>query len=84
MIHLLKFMTNIIRYQIRPRFVRDTSHFDMRVTLLGEDINFPICVAPTGCQRFLHWEGEVATAKGINNGWQSLTIMGLVNRCGNN
>ena len=55
----------ILRYQIRPRYIRDISHCDIRMNLLGEAIDFPICVAPTGCQCFLHWEGEVATAKGI-------------------
>ena len=36
----------------------------MKVQLLGEEISFPICVAPTGLHRFLHWEGEMATARG--------------------
>ena len=36
----------------------------MNVRLLGEEISFPICAAPTVGQCMLHWEGEVATARG--------------------
>ena len=36
----------------------------MSTTLLGSKIDFPICVAPTGAQGYLHWEGEIGTAKG--------------------
>ena len=52
------------RYYIRPRFIRDTSNVDMSTTLLTNKIDFPICVAPTGAQCYLHWEGEIATARG--------------------
>ena len=54
------------RYQIYPRYIRDTSDFNMKVQLLGEEINFPICAAPTVGQCMLHWEGEIATARGEN------------------
>ena len=36
----------------------------MKVQLLGVEISFPICVAPTGGHCILHWEGETATARG--------------------
>ncbi len=36
----------------------------MSVSLLGEKVAFPICVAPTAMQRMAHDEGEVATARG--------------------
>ena len=52
------------RYFIRPRFIRDTSNVDMSTTLLGEKIDFSVCVAPTGAQCYLHWEGETAMARG--------------------
>ena len=38
----------------------------MKVRLLGEEISFPICAAPTVGQCMLHWEGEIATARGEN------------------
>ena len=52
------------RYFIRPRFIRDTSTVDMSTTLLGNKVDSPICVAPTGAQCYLHWEGEIGTARG--------------------
>ena len=52
------------RYQVRPRHVRDTSDHDTKLTLLGEEIDFPVCVSPSGVQCCLHWEGEKATARG--------------------
>ena len=52
------------RYFIRLRFIRDTSTIDMSTTLLGNMIDFPICVAPTGAQGYLHWKGEIGTARG--------------------
>ena len=44
--------------------LRDVSQLDMRVKLLGEWVEFPICVAPTGCHKFIHPDGEIATAQG--------------------
>lgn len=38
----------------------------MTTTLLGEKIEFPICIAPTAMQKMANPAGEVATAKGIN------------------
>ena len=36
----------------------------MKTTVMGNEIDFPIGVAPTGLQKMAHPEGEVATAKG--------------------
>ena len=44
--------------------LRDVSQLDMRVKLLGEWVEFPICVAPTACHKFIHPDGEIATARG--------------------
>lgn len=38
----------------------------MSTTLLGSKIDFPVCVAPTGAQCYIHWEGETAMARGID------------------
>ena len=40
----------------------------MKVSLLGEQISFPVGVAPSAAHGFLHWEGERATARGEVNG----------------
>jgi isopentenyl diphosphate isomerase/L-lactate dehydrogenase-like FMN-dependent dehydrogenase len=36
----------------------------MSTTILGEKIDFPICIAPTALQKLAHPDGEIATAKG--------------------
>ena len=54
-----------IRYRLRPRMLRDVSNVNMKTTIMGNEIDFPIGIAPTGLQKMAHPEGEVATAKGI-------------------
>jgi (S)-2-hydroxy-acid oxidase len=44
--------------------LRDVSTIDMSTTILGEKIDFPICVAPTALQKLAHPDGEIATVKG--------------------
>jgi isopentenyl diphosphate isomerase/L-lactate dehydrogenase-like FMN-dependent dehydrogenase len=36
----------------------------MSTSILGEKIQVPFCIAPTGMHKFAHPEGELATAKG--------------------
>ena len=55
------------RYRLRPRLLRDVSSVDMRTRLLGEEVAFPICVAPTAMQRMAHPDGELATARGMTS-----------------
>jgi len=50
--------------RLLPRVLRDVSHIDMHVKLLGLELPFPILLAPTGFQRLFHPEGELATARG--------------------
>jgi len=42
----------------------DVSNINMKTTLLGHEVSFPICVAPTGMHKLAHPDGELATAKG--------------------
>ena len=44
--------------------LRDVSNIDMKTTIMGDEVDFPIGVAPTAMQRMAHDEGELATAKG--------------------
>ena len=44
--------------------LHDVSRVDMTVKLLGEWVEFPVCVAPTAMQCMAHPEGEAATARG--------------------
>jgi 4-hydroxymandelate oxidase len=50
--------------RLKPRILVDVSKLDTRVTLFGRELPFPILLAPTGGQRFIHPEGEVAAARG--------------------
>ncbi len=47
-----------------PHVLRNVSHIDTHVSLLGLDLPSPILLAPTGCHKLFHPEGEVATARG--------------------
>ena len=57
---------NAIRLRLRPRVLRDVSTIDTMTTVLGDKIEFPICVGPTAAQKMAHHDGEVATVKGIH------------------
>jgi len=51
------------RLRMRPRILRDVSKTDMSTTVLGQKIEFPICLAPTAMQQMAHPDGELATAR---------------------
>ena len=49
----------------------------MSTSILGDKIDFPICVAPTAVQKLAHPDGEIASAKGNYvrpNYWQSCQV----------
>jgi 4-hydroxymandelate oxidase len=50
--------------RLKPRILVDVSKLDTRVRLFGLELPFPILLAPTGGQRFIHPEGELAAARG--------------------
>lgn len=50
--------------RLNPRALVDVSKLDTRVQLFGQDLPFPILLAPTGGQHFVHPEGEIAAARG--------------------
>ncbi len=52
------------RWVLRPRFLVDSSNLDLRTTVLGQAIDFPVMVAPTAFHRLAHTDGELATARG--------------------
>jgi 4-hydroxymandelate oxidase len=52
------------RWVLRPRFLVDCSNVDLRTTVLGQEIGFPVMVAPTAFHRLAHPDGEIATARG--------------------
>lgn len=52
------------KIRLRPRVLVDVSKLDTRVTLFGQELPFPILLAPTALHRLYHAEGELATAHG--------------------
>ena len=44
--------------------LRDVSNINMKTTILENEIDFPVGVAPTALQRMAHDDGELATARG--------------------
>lgn len=57
-----------------PHVLRDVSHIDTRLTLLGTELAFPVLLAPTGFQALFHAEGECATARGAAAAGALLTL----------
>ncbi len=51
------------RWSLRPRFLVDLTGATTATTVLGTPVSMPLLVAPTGWQRLVHPEGEVATAR---------------------
>ena len=54
------------KIRLRPRVLVDVSKLDTRVTLFGQELPFPILLAPTALHRLYHAEGELATARGAS------------------
>ena len=52
------------RIRLRPRVLEEVARVDTRVSLFGQELPFPILLAPTSYHRALHPEGELATAQG--------------------
>jgi isopentenyl diphosphate isomerase/L-lactate dehydrogenase-like FMN-dependent dehydrogenase len=57
-----------LKFQLRPRRLNDVSKVDMSIELFGAKYDSPIFVCPTGGNKFLHPDGEVAVAKAARIG----------------
>jgi len=55
------------RWVIRPRVLVDVSNVEPMTTVLGQELPFPILLAPTAFQRMAHSDGELATAHGASS-----------------
>jgi 4-hydroxymandelate oxidase len=51
------------RWVLRPRVLVDVSNVDLRTTVLGQEVAFPVLLAPTALQRMAHRYGELASAR---------------------
>lgn len=52
--------------RLRPKVLVDVSNIDTRVNLFGEELAFPILLAPAAYHRLVHKDGELATAQGAS------------------
>ena len=44
--------------------LRNVYNINMKTTILGDEIDFPVGMSPTAIQRMAHDDGELATARG--------------------
>ena len=59
---------DFLKFQLRPRRLRDVSKPDMSVDILGVKYASPIVLAPVGGQKMFQPEGEVAAARAAKAG----------------
>jgi L-lactate dehydrogenase (cytochrome) len=50
-------------YALRPRLLTDVSKLQLGTTVLGRELKLPVLLGPSGMQRLVHPEGEVAAAR---------------------
>jgi L-lactate dehydrogenase (cytochrome) len=50
-------------YELLPTHLNDVSSVDTRTTALGQDIEWPVFLAPTGASRLFHHESEPAVVR---------------------
>jgi len=63
--------SSFLKYQLRPRRLRDVSQIDTSITLFGSRWKSPIIIAPTGGNKAYDPEGEVAVARAARTGEQT-------------
>jgi len=55
------------KYQLMPRVLRDVENIDLATKVLGQDIDLPLLLSPTGQTRMFHHDGEMAVARAAAN-----------------
>ena len=60
--------------RLNPRVLNDVSRLDTRVTLFGQELPFPILLAPTALHRLAHPQGEMATARGATQAHAAMVL----------
>ena len=54
-------------YELLPHYLRNVENVDLKTRVLGQEIDLPIFLAPTGMSRLFHHEREFAAAKAAQN-----------------
>jgi 4-hydroxymandelate oxidase len=62
------------RIKLKPHVLVDVSKIDTRVHLLGQELAFPIILAPTAYHKLAHPEGELATARGAGAAHATMVV----------
>ena len=52
------------RIKMQTHVLNDVSKIDTNVSLLGQEMPYPILIAPSAFHKIMHPEGEIATARG--------------------
>lgn len=60
--------------RLKPRILVDVSKINTRVRLFGQELPFPIVLAPTGAQGFVHPAGDLASVRGAGAANATLCI----------
>lgn len=50
-------------YELLPSQLSDVSNIDLRTTVFGEPVDWPVMIAPTGASKLFHASGETAVAR---------------------
>ena len=66
--------------KFRPRILRDVSHVKTQTTLLGQPLEYPLVLAPTGFTRIAHSQGELAAARAAEKAGIPYTLSTLGTR----
>ena len=51
------------KWRLRPRFMVNVEHRDLRMNILEDTLSLPIGVAPSAFHKLMHADGELATAR---------------------
>jgi len=52
------------KIKIQTHVLNDVSKIDTKVSILGQELAYPILIAPSAFHKIMHPEGEIATARG--------------------
>lgn len=53
-------------YELLPSQLNDVSNIDLRTTVLGQNIDWPVIISPTGASRLFHHDAEPAVVRAAN------------------
>jgi 4-hydroxymandelate oxidase len=60
--------------RLMPQVLTDVSQVDTRIELFGQNLGFPILLAPAAYHRLLHPRGELETARGASDAGAILVV----------